>query len=379
MSEFGKAIRHFWALDWRTTHLNHGSFGATPMPVLAAQDKIRQEMERAIGDFFVSQLSQRLRAAAADAAAYLDAGAQNIVFVDNATSGIQAVIGSLELGPDDEILINDKTYNAVKNIARHAVQRCGAKLVEVTLPFPAQDDEAILAAFTKGLSGRTRLVVLDHITSATAFLMPIDRMIAAAHAVGTLVLVDGAHGPGQIDLAVEKLRADFYCGNFHKWIMAPKGAAFLWARREHQAWLHPPVLSHGFGSGYIAEFDWTGTRDPSAYLCVPAAIAFRKSFGDHKIKSRNSALAAEASAYLAKIWQTRVGGPEPSVTSMRLVQLPNINCSADELRVKLRRDHRIDVPVNALGGRLWVRISAQIYNEMDDYRRLALAVTQLSG
>ena len=226
MSAFGASIRHLWALDWRATHLNHGSYGATPKPVLAAQDAIRHDMESAIGDFFVTQLPKRLRLAAAEAAAYLGAEVQDIAFVDNATSGIQAVIGSLALAPDDEILINDQTYNAVKNIARHAAQRSGARLVEVTLPFPAPDEAAILAAFTQGLGPRTRLVILDHITSATALVMPIERMITAAHAVGALVLVDGAHAPGQIDLSVGKLQADFYCGNFHKWVMAPKGAAF---------------------------------------------------------------------------------------------------------------------------------------------------------
>lgn len=377
MSAFGASIRHLWALDWRATHLNHGSYGATPKPVLAAQDAIRHDMESAIGDFFVTQLPKRLRLAAAEAAAYLGAEVQDIAFVDNATSGIQAVIGSLALAPDDEILINDQTYNAVKNIARHAAQRSGARLVEVTLPFPAPDEAAILAAFTQGLGPRTRLVILDHITSATALVMPIERMITAAHAVGALVLVDGAHAPGQIDLSVGKLQADFYCGNFHKWVMAPKGAAFLWAGREHQAWLHPPVISHGYGSGFIAEFDWTGTRDPSAYLCVPAAIAFRESFGDQIIKSRNSALAAEAGAYLAQTWQTRVGAPEPADASMRLVQLPFTTEPPDGLRRKLWLEHRIDVPVNALAGRLWVRISAQIYNDMDDYRRLARAITAL--
>ncbi len=378
MPEFGKSIRHLWALDWRATHLNHGSYGATPKPVFAAQDAVRHDMESAIGDFFITELPKCLRAAAAEAATYLGTDAKDMVFVDNATSGMQAVIGSLAMEPADEILINDQTYNAVKNIARHAVQRCGAKLVEVTLPFPAEDDEAIVAAFTKGLSPRTRLVILDHITSATALVMPIERMIAAAHSIGALVLVDGAHGPGQIDLHVQKLNADFFCGNFHKWVMAPKGAAFLWARREQQAWLHPPVISHGYGAGYIAEFDWTGTRDPSAYLSVPAALTFRDEFGDQRIKEHNSALAAEACDYLVQTWKTRAGGYALSGASMQLVQLPFFTDAPGALRLKLWSAHRIDVPVTALAGRLWVRISAQIYNEMDDYWRLAHTIIKLS-
>lgn len=378
MPEFGQAVRHFWTLDWSATHLNHGSYGATPKPVLAAQDTVRQDMERAIGDFFNRQLPKRLRTAATELGEYLGAEPDDIVFVDNATAGMQSVIGSLELEPGDEILINDQTYNAVKNIARHEAARAGAKVIEVTLPFPVEDDgTSIVDALKAGLSERTRLVVLDHITSATAVVMPIERLIAACRAAGALVLVDGAHAPGQVLLDLAQLGADFYTGNCHKWLSAPKGAAFLWARREHQPWLHPPVVSHGLGKGYVAEFDWTGTRDPSSYLAVPAALAFRQTFGDSRIKARNRALAEQAGAYLADAWKTRLGAPAGLAGSMRMIRLPLASGTAPDVRLKLWQDHRIDVPVNGLNGELWVRVSAQLYNEMDDYRRLAAAVPRL--
>jgi isopenicillin-N epimerase len=376
--EFGQAVRHFWTLDWSATHLNHGSYGATPKPVLAAQDAIRQDMERTIGDFFTRQLPKRLRAAAAELGEYLGAESDDIVFVDNATAGAQSVLGSIELKPGDEILVNDQTYNAVKNIARHEAGRAGARVVEVALPFPVEDDgTSIVDALKAGLSERTRLVILDHITSATAIVMPIERLIAACHAAGALVLVDGAHAPGQVTLDLTALGADFYTGNCHKWLSAPKGAAFLWARGEHQSWLHPPVVSHGLGKGFIAEFDWTGTRDPSAYLAVPAALAFRQTFGDSPIKARNRALADEAGAYLADAWKTRLGAPAALAGSMRMIKLPLESGSAPDVRLTLWQDHRIDVPVNGLNGELWVRISAQLYNEMADYRRLAAAVRRL--
>ncbi len=378
MPEFGQAVRHFWTLDWNATHLNHGSYGATPKPVLAAQDAVRQDMERTIGDFFTRQLPSRLRAAAGGLGEYLGAERDDVVFVDNATAGAQAVIGSLDLKPGDEILINDQTYNAVKNIARHEAGRAGARVVEVTFPFPVEDDgTSIVDALTAGLTDRTRLVILDHITSATALVMPVERMIQAAHAAGALVLVDGAHAPGQVALDIRALGADFYTGNCHKWLAAPKGAAFLWARREHQPWLHPPVVSHGLGQGFTKEFDWTGTRDPSSYLAVPAALSFRQTFGDSRIKTRNRALAEAAGAYLANAWKTRMGAPAALAGSMRMVRLPLASGSAPDLRLKLWQDHRIDVPVNPLDGGLWVRISAQLYNEMDDYRRLAEAVSRL--
>lgn len=378
MSEFGQAVRHFWTLDWSATHLNHGSYGATPKPVLAAQDVVRQDMERTIGDFFSRQLPRRMRSAAAELAEYLGAEPDDIVFVDNATAGAQAVLGSIELKPGDEILINDQTYNAVKNIARHEAGRAGARVVEVTLPFPVEDDgTSIVDALTAGLTDRTRLVILDHITSATAIVMPVERLVQACHAVGALVLIDGAHAPGQVALHLMDLGCDFYTGNCHKWLSAPKGAAFLWARREHQPWLHPPVVSHGLGQGFIAEFDWTGTRDPSSYLAVPAALSFRQTFGDSRIKARNRALAEEAGAYLAEAWKTRTGAPAALAGSMRMVKLPLASGAAPDLRLRLWQDHRIDVPVNALDGGLWVRVSAQLYNEMDDYRRLAEAVSRL--
>jgi len=376
--EFGQAVRRFWTLDWSATHLNHGSYGATPKPVLAAQDLVRQDMEKAIGDFFTRQLPKRLRSAAAELGEYLGAASEDVVFVDNATAGVQSVIGSLALEPGDEILINDQTYNAVKNIARHVAGRAGAKVVEVTLPFPVEDDgTSIVETLKAGLSERTRLVLLDHITSATALVMPIERLIAACRTTGALVLVDGAHAPGQVPLDLSTLDADFYTGNCHKWVSAPKGAAFLWAKREHQPWLHPPIISHGLGKGFIAEFDWTGTRDASPYLAVPAALAFRQTFGDSRIKARNRALAEEAGAYLADTWKTRLGAPASLAGSMRMIRLPLAGGDHHEIRAKLWHDHRIDVPINTLNGELWVRISAQLYNEIEDYRRLAAAVRRL--
>jgi len=378
MTDFGQSVRRHWALDWNATHLNHGSYGATPRSVLEAQRAIRDEMEGAIGHFFMRQLPGRLRATAARLAEFLGAEAEDVVFVDNATAGAQAVIASVDLKPGDEILINDQTYNAVKNIARHVALRTGAKVIEVTLPFPVEDDgSAIVSAIAAGLSERTKLVILDHITSATAVTMPLDRLIAAIRTTPALILVDGAHGPGQVALDLATLGADFYIGNCHKWLSAPKGAAFLWAKREHQSWLHPTVISHGLGKGFIAEFDWTGTRDASNVLAVPAALDFRQGFGESRIQARNRELAEAAGAMLADEWKTRQGVPADLAGSMRMVELPLTSGVPLDLRARLWAEHRIDVPVNALAGGLWVRISAQLYNEPDDYRRLAEAVRRL--
>jgi isopenicillin-N epimerase len=379
--EFGRAIRGEWPLDPDIAHLNHGSYGATPNRVLAAQDEWRRRMERSPTGFFNRELPGALRQAAAELARYVGARAEDLAFVDNATSGAAAVLASLKLEPGDEILINDQTYNAVKNAARHTALRAGAKLVAIDLPFPAPDAAAIVAAFAAALTRRTKLAIIDHITSATATVMPVDAMISAAHAAGVPVFVDGAHGPGQVPLDLGRLGAEWYVGNAHKWLCAAKGCALFWARADRQAELHPAVISHGYGGGLAAEFDWTGTKDPSAYLSVTAALAFREALGDERVRRYNHDLALAAAAALARRWRTTAPVPRELTGSMAVVLLPERfkadKGAADALRARLAREAQIEVPVIQIGDRLWVRLSAQVYNEMADYDRLGQAIDSL--
>jgi len=376
---YGRAIRHLWHLRDDATFLNHGSFGLTPKAVLAAQDAFRQEMESQPVQFLHREnLAPRLRAAAARLAAFLGADGADLAFVDNATSGVNAVLRSFPLRPDDEVLLNDHTYPAVRNAIRYVCERSGARPVEVPLPFPATDAGAIVAAVRAGLTPRTRLAVFDHISSATALIMPIAELAALCRAAGVKVLIDAAHAPGMLTLDLPSVGADWITGNAHKWLFAPKGCAFLWADKAAQADLHPTVISHGFGQGFLAEFDWTGTRDPTAWLAAPAALDFYREMGDGSLRARNHALACEAGHRLAAAWGTAPGAPDAMFGSMAVVRLPGNRPGTLEaaaiLHDRLWRDHRIEVPVIPFAGTLWIRVSAQIYNEMADYERLAETV-----
>jgi len=367
--------RDDWLLDPEVAFLNHGSFGATPRVVLAEQERWRAAMERHPTHFMSEELPSALRTAAARLAAFVGARAEDLVFVENATAGCNTVLRSLRFAPGDEILVTDHGYPAVRKAAEYVAARTGARVLEAAVPFPVRNAEQILAAVSAGLGPRTKLAILDHITSPTAVVFPARELTAVCHAAGALVLIDGAHAPGMLSLDVPAVGADWYTANCHKWLMAPKGSALLWAAPERQTDTHPLVISHGFGQGFTAEFDWIGTRDPSAWLSVPAAIDFHERLGGARLRERNAALAREQATLLARAWGTERGTPDPLTGSMAAVRLPLHDPASPERALELRRklfdDHRIEVPVTAFAGALWTRISAHAYNRAADYARLA--------
>jgi isopenicillin-N epimerase len=295
----GAAIRHEWLLDWSKLTVNHGAYGAAPKLVLAAQEDWRRRMEAQPSLFMRLTLPPALREAADSLGRFIGADGRDLVFVDNATSGCNAVLRSLDFSPGDEILILSHAYGAVRNTVRYLADRHGLKIVEAQIRFPQPDADEIVAAVAGGLSERTRIAVLDHVTSASALVIPIARLVALCRAAGVPVLVDGAHAPALVDLDLNALDVDWYVGNCHKWLMAPKGCAFLWTRPERQSAIHPLTISHGFGRGYIEEFDWTGTRDPSAFLAVEAALGFHDRLGGAALRVRNNALAQRGAEILA--------------------------------------------------------------------------------
>ncbi len=303
----GAAIRHEWQLDPHWLTVNHGSFGATPRVVLAAQDEWRRRLEEQPSRFMRRVLPDALRNAATRLAAFVGGQGKDLAFVENATVGCNAVLRSLRFAPGDEILMLSHVYGAVRNTIRFVAERSGARIVEAAVPFPNPTADAIVANLAEAITKRTRIAVLDHITSASALVLPIEKMIAACHAENVPVLIDGAHGPGQVGLDLPATGVDWYVGNCHKWLMSPKGCAFLWARPDRQEDLHPVTISHGFGEGFLAEFDWTGTRDPSAVLAVDAAIDFHYRLGGAALRARNTALAAEATALIAARLGTEAG------------------------------------------------------------------------
>jgi isopenicillin-N epimerase len=374
----GHVLRPLWLLDPAAAFLNHGSYGACPRAVLAVQQEWRAQMERQPVRFMQATLPAALRNAACRLAGFLGARGDDLVFVENATSGINAVLRSLELGAGDEILTTSHVYGAVRNAIRHVCGGRGATLIEAPVPFPLDGAATVVAAIAARLGPRTRLVVVDAVTSPTATLLPVTEIAALCQTVGVRLLVDAAHAPGMIPLDLPTLGADWVTGNAHKWLFAPKGCAFLWAREEAQPGLHPVVISHGLGRGFAAEFDWVGTRDPSAWLTVPAAMDFWQALGGEELMARNRALADQAAQLLAETWDTPIGAPAAMRAAMAAVALPGTGDAdpvmAAAVHDRLWADHRIEVPIVPFAGRLWVRVSAQAYNDLDDYRRLADAV-----
>ena len=376
---FGHPMRALFQLAPDMAFLNNGSYGACPSSVLAVQDEIRREMERHPVAFFADVMPGRVREAAARLAGFLGAPAEEIVFVENATAGMNAVLRSLAFAPGDEIVTTDHVYGAVRQVLAHLERKSGVRVVEAQLPWPARDADALVAAVERAFTPRTRLLVIDHIASRSALILPVAELAELAHARGVRVLVDGAHAPGQLALDVPSLGADWVIGNCHKWLFAPKGAAFLWAHVEAQEDLHPGVISHGYGKGFTAEFDWVGTRDASAWLAVPAAIDFFEALGPARVRARNHALAMAMAETLANAWGTELGASHDLFGAMATIRLPGTRPASWEAGRALRRalwtEQRVEVPIMPVGDALWARISAQIFNVPQDYVRLAKVIS----
>lgn len=365
-------MRRRFHLEPGTAFLNHGSFGATPRTVLAAAQRWRLRMEANPDRFLRYERPGALRAAAGRLARFLHAKQQDVAFVENATSGVNAVLRSLKFRPGDEILATSHVYNAVRQTINEVCRRTGAKLVEARIELPVEDVDGLVSPVREKLNRRTKLVVLDHIASPTGLIFPVKRLAALARARGAKVLVDGAHAPGQIALDIPSLGVDWYSGNCHKWLFAPKGCGFLWARRGSQEGIHPPVISHGYGKGFTEEFDWTGTRDFSAWLAVPDGLDFFRSLGAKRVRAYCHALAARKAEEISGAWQTPCDGPPELHGAMMAIRLPRHLQRRDpvQLMAEWGRRHRVVVPAMAIDGVLWARISAQVYNAPGDYQRL---------
>lgn len=375
---FGAPARRLFQLEDGAIYLNHGSYGATPRLVTAAQRRWQDRLEAEPSRFMEREFRPGLRVAAERLSAHLGVPGGSIAMVENATQAVNAILRSMALKQDDEILITDQTYNAVKNTVRWVASRSGAKVVEVALPFPAYADDSILQAFSAGLTERTRLAIIDHVTSPTAVVLPVAAMVAVAKQAGAATLVDGAHAPGMLPIDLPAIDADWYTGNCHKWLFAPKGCAFLWAADGVRETLHPTVISHGYGQGFVTEFDWVGTRDASPQLALPDALAFIERLGIERVRQRNHRLAVDSGRQLAEAWGTEVGTPPGLTGSMITVRLPDglgtTQAQGLEMRRRLLDERRIQVPINALAGSLWARVSAQIYNHPAEIDALAEAI-----
>ena len=392
MAEAGPAA--LWTLDPGVAYLNHGSFGACPRVVLDYQAALRARLEREPVDFLARDLGGLLAGARAVLGGFLGADPDDLAFVSNATGGVNAVLLSLRLQPGDELLTTDHAYAACRKTLAHAAARTGARVVTARVPFPLRGEDDVVAPVLAAVTPRTRLALVDHVTSPTALVFPVARLVRELLARGVETLVDGAHAPGMVPLELRALGAAFYTGNAHKWLCAPKGAAFLHVRRDLQAGVHPLVISHGYEtespSHFRAEFDWTGTDDPTAWLSVAESIRYLATLhpqGWPGLMARNHALAVEARGIVCAALGAEPPCPETMFGSMASVLLPlppegtpAHGLDQEELAAWTRgRGIESWFSPSPAYDHMMVRVSAQLYNDAGQFHRLAALLREAFG
>jgi len=370
-----------WPIDPDVTFLNHGSFGATPLPVLEQQTRFRDELEREPVTFLFRKLPDLLDESRARAGAFLGADPENLVFVPNATTGVNTVVRSLTFEPGDEILATNHGYYGITCTLQDISERTGATLVTQPVPITnLNTPDDLVHAITAGLTDRTKLVVLDQIASPTGLIFPVKEIARLCRERGVMTMIDAAHVPGEIPVDVESLGVDFWTGNFHKWAFTPKTVAVLWVRPDFRDRVHPVVTSLFRGMGFHAEFDWVGTYDPTAYVCIPAALDFIESLGGlDRIRRHNEALARYGLRVVSEALGTTPpipADPPDFFSSMAMIALPEgvpiaVHPDTQMLMNGLYEQHGIEMPFTAFDGVGYARISAQVYNKPSDYDRLA--------
>jgi isopenicillin-N epimerase len=390
-----------WALDPSIAYLNHGSFGACLREVMEAQRAWRERLESNPTRFLARELEGLLDEARSVLAGFVGADPDDIALLPNATAGINTVLRSLDLGPGDDIVATDHSYNATLNALRFTAERTGARLNLARLPFPIGGPDEAFDTIMDAVGPRTRLVLVDHVTSPTALVLPIERMVRELGARGIDVFVDGAHGPGMVPLDLGSLAPAFYTATTHKWICGPKGTGFLFVRRDRQPAIRPLAISHGANdprtdrSRFRLEFDWTGTFDPTGYLTVPTAIRAMSSLlpgGWPALMAANRQLALSGRDLLCDALDVPPPAPNSMIGSMAAVPLP---LGPWPRRETLLRQARLEAALRAAGieaplmtwppvrpvtghasdgderSGLLVRVSAQVYNHLAQYERLA--------
>ncbi|HEY9089181.1 MAG TPA: aminotransferase class V-fold PLP-dependent enzyme [Anaerolineaceae bacterium] len=368
-------------LDPGITFLNHGSFGATPRPVFECYQQWQQELERQPVEFLGRRAAALMGESRAALGEYLGTAADNLVYVTNATTGLNIVARSLELGPGDEVLASDHEYGALDRTWRFLSKKRGFHYINHILPAPIAGEEEFIESVWSAVTPSTRVIFLSHITSPTAITFPVKEICRRAREHGILTVIDGAHAPGQIDLDLEDLGADIYSGNLHKWLCAPKGAAFLYARPEMQPRIEPLVVSWGWesdfptASRFVDEQEWTGTRDLAAFLAVPAAITYQKEYDWPRVREHCHGLLDWALSRIRERYGLPQLHPDTSAwyAQMGTAELPpGIDIIA--LKTAMYDQYRVEVPLIEWNGRKLVRVSIQAYNTPSDVNRLLEAL-----
>jgi isopenicillin-N epimerase len=374
-----ETLRSEFLLDPAVVYLNHGAFGATPQPVFAVYQEWQRELERNPTEFLGERIDSLLADARTALARYVHADADDLVFVPNATTGVNAAAWALDLREGDEVLATSLEYGACELALRHVLPHFGARYVTVDVPLPVRDADEIVDAVFAAVGPRTRALLVSHIASQTSLRLPVDRLVTRAREAGLATIVDGAHGPGHVPVDLDALGADFYAGNCHKWLCAPKGAGFLHVRRDLQERIHPPIVSWGYSDDatFLTRFERQGTRDPAAFLSVAAAIEFQAQNDWDAVRARCRALASQARAALADVTGEEPLHPDSRDFFGQMVstRLPR-GCDSDELARKLAEE-RIVVATWPRDGDPMLRVSFQAYNDESDLEAVLDALRRL--
>ncbi|HEY8601527.1 MAG TPA: aminotransferase class V-fold PLP-dependent enzyme [Thermomicrobiales bacterium] len=365
------------------TFLNHGSFGACPLPVFDTFQEWQRELERQPVEF----LGRRVKGLLADARGalgeFVGTDAANVVFVPNVTAGMNAIARSLHLDAGDEILATDHEYGAVDRTWRYYCARNGARYINQPIAIPMVEAATFVEQLWAGVTPRTRIIAISHITSSTALIFPIAEVCRRAREAGILTVIDGAHAPGQIDLALDEIGADFYLGNCHKWLCAPKGAGFLYARPDRQSLLDPLIISWGWeaerpgASRFLDHYEWAGTDDPAAYLSVPAAIAFQRDHDWSRVRAACHILVGEARDRLGALTGLPQLAPDSAEWWGQMASIPLPGDDVQRIKETLWDDHKIEIPVMQRDGQIYARISIQAYNRREDVDKLVGVLSDL--
>lgn len=380
---FGKAIRDKWLLDENVTFLNNGSFGACPIEVIEASALWQKRAEKEPLIFFVDEYFHIIRNTAARFGKFLGCSPDSLVFVENATTGINTVLFSMlgKLSKGDEILTTSHVYPAIRNAMKHYAGLAGCKYIEARVPFPVNSEEEIIDSIASYISESTKLAVIDHISSATGIVFPVEKLVKLFHEKGILTAVDGAHAPGMLDLNIDLIDADWYTGNLHKWLFAPKGAAILHTKACHHSFTKPLTISLFYGQGFTNEFDWTGTKSQISVLAANEALDFFMELNGDSMRQYQRDLLIQARNLICDRLEIAKPVPDSMLGAMATLEFPFITEQSYQksldLRQYLLRNYNIELFTTFFDSRIMFRISCQIFNYLEEYEKLAFALKEI--
>jgi isopenicillin-N epimerase len=376
-------LRNQFLLDPSVTFLNHGSFGATPRPVFKTYQRWQRELERQPVEFLGRRFTDLMKVARNCLAEYLGTDTDQLVYTTNVSESLNIVARSLDLGSGDEVLGTDHEYGALDRTWRFLAKERGFIYINQPIPVPVTTSDAFLESLWKGVTPRTRVIFLSHITSPTGLVFPVEAVITRARKAGILTIVDGAHAPGQIPLHLDDLKPDFYGGNLHKWLCAPKGAGFLYARPEVQNLLKPLVVSWGYeaetpgSSKFVDLFEWTGTRDIASFLSVPAAIEFQQEHDWWNVSKVCHQLVSETQKRICALFGLSPLSNDSWFMQFCSAPIPK-NADLAVLKTRLYDEYRIEIPLILWNELKLIRISMQGYNTQRDVNKLIGALQKIT-